>query len=102
MCISHVGALHKKSLFLKYGLFNTSYKSSSDYDFLLRCGYGLKAKYNDAIMAEVLVGGISNSSHALYETYQIHLENGVNYFQATLIFFIAHLKRIPRKLFYKY
>jgi glycosyltransferase involved in cell wall biosynthesis len=58
-CIAHVGSLHHKTLFEKKGLFDTSYKSAGDYDFLLRCYDIIYPLYINKVTAKVRIGGIS-------------------------------------------
>jgi len=77
MTISHCGALHHRSLFERYGLFDTSYSSSSDYEFLMRCGRQLDSLFVDAITVDMLVGGVSGTGYtALLETYRIQRKYG--------------------------
>ena len=45
MNIAHVGALHHRSLFDRYGFFDCTYRSSADYEFLMRCGERLRSLY---------------------------------------------------------
>lgn len=60
-CIAHVGSLHHKSLFIQKGYFDTSFKITGDYDFLLRCYDIIKATFISEITAKVREGGISDS-----------------------------------------
>jgi glycosyltransferase involved in cell wall biosynthesis len=76
MTIGHSGALHHRSLFEKHGLFDTSYSSSSDYEFLMRCRGQLEALFVDAVTADMLVGGASNAYAGLFETYRIQKKYG--------------------------
>jgi hypothetical protein len=59
-CISHVGSLHKKSLFLSTGLFNTGYRIAGDYDFLLRSYKIIRPFYYSELTAKTRIGGISD------------------------------------------
>ena len=54
----------KKELYLKYGLFNTSFKISADYELMLRFLFnnGLSAVYLPQTLIKMRVGGVSNSS----------------------------------------
>jgi glycosyltransferase involved in cell wall biosynthesis len=60
MCIPHVGAMHRRSLFEQHGKFDESFRIAGDYEFLLR-----ELKDNDAsfiqegIVAAMRLGGIS-------------------------------------------
>lgn len=62
MNVAHVGSLHHRSLFRKYGLFDTAYKISGDYELLLRPREELRAIFINKITANMNVGGISSSS----------------------------------------
>ena len=54
MTIPHVGAMHNKEFFKKYGLFNTSYKIAADYELLLRANNNLKCKKVDKILIKMV------------------------------------------------
>jgi len=59
MTVAHVGALHHRTLFEKYGLFDESYRIAGDYEFLLRVGFGIRGAY---IAEDVILmgsGGVS-------------------------------------------
>jgi glycosyltransferase involved in cell wall biosynthesis len=74
MTICHPGSLHHKSLFLKYGYFDISYKLSADYEFLVRCLSSLNATFIPDNMVNILDGGISSYSfEGLIETKNIKL-----------------------------
>lgn len=97
MGIAHVGALHRRSLFAEYGLFDTSYSSAADYEFLMRCGENLNAIYLDDITADALIGGISNSYKSMYEGYLIQKRYGGG-ISAKFAFWFACVKRFIRPL----
>lgn len=69
MCVAHVGSLHKNELFLKYGKFNTNYKITGDYEFLLRANDKLEAGFLNQITAKMQIGGISVNNNSFFETY---------------------------------
>lgn len=96
MTIAHPGAFHSKSLFEKHGLFDTTYSSAADYEFLMRCGSSLRALYLNIVTAEMLVGGISNGYKGMVETYAIQRRYGVNYFPAKFRLWIACAKAYIR------
>ena len=69
-CTAQAGALHNKALYKRLGNYDTTYKSSGDYEFLLRAGKELKAGYVDEVTILMSIGGISNSSLLpIWETY---------------------------------
>jgi len=54
----------KKSVYEKYGLYNTQFNSASDYDMILRLlyKYKMKVEYIPSILVKMRMGGASNSS----------------------------------------
>lgn len=77
MNVSHVGALHNRRLYETYGYYDTSFKICGDYELLLRPKCKLKAKFIDAIVADMAVGGVSYGPRALIETRDAKLKNKV-------------------------
>lgn len=59
MTICHPGALHRRDLFARFGRFDTGYRISADYEFLLRLPPDLRTLHLDAPLVEVRDGGIS-------------------------------------------
>lgn len=100
MSISHVGAMHHKSLFDSFGLFSQDFRSSSDYEFLLRCREFIRPIFLNEVTVKILPGGISNSYEAIYETYLIHLKYHAKV-KARFYYFIAIFKLFIRKNFLK-
>ena len=99
MCTSHVGAIHNINLFKEEGLFSTDYKICSDYELLLRKGNKLKAGFVDRIQAEMLVGGLSESIKAIYETAIIKVKlKTVHPFYAITDFLYASVKFMVKSL----
>lgn len=49
MTVSHVGSLHNRALYTKYGTYNTNYKIAGDYEFLLRIGSNLNYSFIDYV-----------------------------------------------------
>jgi glycosyltransferase involved in cell wall biosynthesis len=76
LSVAYCGALHHRSLFEKFGTFDSSFKSSGDYDFLLRVGSNLSALYCNRVLCVMNSGGISNSSILpIIETAKAKLKN---------------------------
>jgi glycosyltransferase involved in cell wall biosynthesis len=73
----HVGTMHKRSLFERYGEFDTSYRSAGDYDFLLRVGGKLQAAFIPDVTVKMSSGGASDSVSGLYEARQAKIRRGV-------------------------
>lgn len=94
MCTTHVGALHSRSLFDRYGAFNSSYRIAGDYELLLRAKINLKTCFTDKVVAMMLSGGISQRSHqVLYEAMRAKLENrAVSKITAKWDFMVAYFK----------
>ena len=75
----HVGCFHSVNLFEKYGAFDSSYKSSGDYELLLRPKNNLHTSFLNKVTAKMRVGGISsvNLYQAINETYKAKINNGI-------------------------
>ena len=97
MNIAHVGALHKRKLFEEFGYFDTQYKSSADYDFLMRCGLTIRPLYVDKVTATMLNGGVSNGYSAIRETYSIHKKFGVGV-RSRFYYLLSCAKRFLRPI----
>jgi glycosyltransferase involved in cell wall biosynthesis len=80
MCIPHQGVFHKRSLFNRFGNFNTEYRISSDYDFIRRINLDQNIYYMGLIVSCMHVGGISsdqkNTFVRLEEIRQINKKHG--------------------------
>ena len=57
--VCHPGLLHRRSLFLTHGMFDTRYKIAGDLDFLLRLPEDMKTMHVDADSVIVEAAGIS-------------------------------------------
>lgn len=70
--VNHSGLLYRHALFERYGNFDERYRSSGDYEFLIRVGQRLRFDFLDMVVSDYIVGGISSSSTMpLRETYQV-------------------------------
>lgn len=97
MTIAHVGALHRKRLFEIHGQFDTTFKSSADYDFFIRCGENLKTHYLKQVTALMLKGGVSSGYGGIYETFLIQKNNNPGAI-TRIRYWIACVKRFARSL----
>jgi glycosyltransferase involved in cell wall biosynthesis len=97
MTIAHVGALHNKVLFEKYGFFDMAYSSSADYEFFMRCGGDLKTLFLDVVTADMLAGGICNGYKSLHETYLVQRKYNLGIL-AMYAYLIACSKRFFSRL----
>jgi glycosyltransferase involved in cell wall biosynthesis len=59
MTVCHPGALHRRDLFERFGVFDTSYRISADYEFLLRLPSSLRTLFIDHPLVDVADGGVS-------------------------------------------
>lgn len=75
--IVHVGSMHKRILFEKKGNFDISYKSSGDYDFLLRCYDIITPYFLPKLTINVRIGGISRKFNLkiLKESLSLKIKN---------------------------
>lgn len=76
MNVAHVGSLHNKALYEKYGVYDTSYQICADYELLLRPRASLRAGFVDVATVNMSVGGASDSVAALYETERAKVISG--------------------------
>jgi glycosyltransferase involved in cell wall biosynthesis len=65
MTVAHVGSLHRRDLYARYGKYDTSFRIVGDYEFLLRVGNNLQAGFVDVVTATMGDGGISNKQAPL-------------------------------------
>lgn len=59
MTICHPGALHRRDLFARFGLFDTRYRIVGDYEFILRLPANLRTHHIDAVLVDISDGGVS-------------------------------------------
>jgi glycosyltransferase involved in cell wall biosynthesis len=103
MTVAHPGALHSKRLFQRYGNFDTTYKIVGDYEFLLRPGISLKARYMDKVTVLMSEEGVSDSPAAIMEHYRATTTTGKYPKHKALVNIIIvnvkfRLKKLARKL----
>lgn len=67
MRVAHVGALHNKLLFKKYGTFDNNYKIAGDYELLLRPKHELKASYMDKVTVLMRQAGLSSTNTVVFK-----------------------------------
>ena len=69
---AHVASLHhKKNLFGSIGYYNLNYKICADYELLLRKKNSLKSYFFKTKIAKMKVGGMSFTTNAIKEIYEI-------------------------------
>ena len=69
MSVSHGSALHSKRLFQEVGLFDLNFKICGDYELLLRKKLNTKFVEREILMMQI--GGMSNSTKGLIDTYRV-------------------------------
>lgn len=80
LCTGHNAALHNRSLYEKYGLYDEKFRSAGDYEFLLRAGSDLNTCYIDYVTSKMNLGGVSNRSYKpLIEAYYAKRRNSTNH-----------------------
>jgi glycosyltransferase involved in cell wall biosynthesis len=82
MTTIHVGTMQRRTLFERYGSFDSSYRSAADYEFLLRAGDGLRAAFMPTTTVVMRAGGASDSTAGLYETRDVKVQRGVRSYRA--------------------
>lgn len=102
MNTAHVGSLHSKNFFDRYGLYNLNFKIVGDYEMLLRANKNLRAGFLDQITAKMQTGGISNlGAGSFNEVLQAKvITNARSPFLARYDFIIARLKFALKKLLF--
>jgi len=65
--IPHIGCWHRRRLFDTFGNFDSNYKVSGDYEWLLRVGAQLKVSFTSLVLLDVPVGGISDSNEQVFK-----------------------------------
>jgi glycosyltransferase involved in cell wall biosynthesis len=101
MNVAHVGSLHNRKLFEKYGMYNTNYKICGDYELLLRARSELKAVFLNSTTVNMSIGGASDNSSALSEMARAKVGSGRrNYLLSRFDLIMATIKLRMRKLFW--
>jgi glycosyltransferase involved in cell wall biosynthesis len=78
--ISHPSCFVAKKVYDKFGCFDTKYRSSADYEFMLRlraAGEEVAFKPVNQLIANFRLGGISSSDRGVIETAGIRLNHGL-------------------------
>jgi glycosyltransferase involved in cell wall biosynthesis len=84
--ISHPTCFVRKSVYEKVGVFDTQYKISADYDFLLRCiRQNSSFYYIPAVLTCFRVGGMSSSCASNIEGYKIMKIHQTGHHRAVII-----------------
>lgn len=94
-CIAHVGSLHSRELFNMNGQFDTAFRISGDYDFLLRCLTFIKPYFTPVQTAKIREGGISGRQifKVASETLKAKTNNNI---RSTLMCYLDFVKMIVK------
>ena len=103
MTIAHVGCFHNKEYFIKYGLFNETYKIAGDYELLLRAKDHLKTYWINELT--VIMGNEGISNHQIkkvyFETTKAKIETANStIFIAKMDYYVWMIKYQIKKLLY--
>lgn len=97
MVFPHVSMLYRKSLFELVGLFNASFNVSGDQEHLIRIFLGNhKIIRTDFVLANVLMGGVSNGLDANREYKRAAIIHGQSRIKANFIYFTQAVKYMMR------
>jgi glycosyltransferase involved in cell wall biosynthesis len=103
MTVAHPGSLHSKRLFEKYGLFDTGYKITGDYELLLRPKSQLKSLYMPHVTVLMSEGGASDSIASVKEQTRASIATGgASTYQASLNFWVIYIKFTLKKFFRRF
>lgn len=77
--ITHPTCFVTKRLYADFGIFNTDYKYSADYEFMLRVYHSGKVEFTPVyeLISNYALGGASSSKAAYMETQQLYYQYGV-------------------------
>lgn len=95
--LAHVMAAHRRQWIIDAGMFDTYFRSSGDYDFLLRCRQTMTVQQVDAVLAYVEDGGISRRAWwPFFETRDARRRNGMSWLLANGLLLRALIGRLGR------
>lgn len=85
MPMAHVMSAHRRCWLIENGAFDEGYKSSGDYDFILRMRLSIRVAESKKIFAYVEDNGVSRrSTMPIYEAYRAKKNNGVGYISSVI------------------
>lgn len=71
MLIAHGATLHKKQLYVDYGLYSLDFKICADYEFLFRKGFSIRSLHMPLSTLLFATGGASDGVKAFKESFRI-------------------------------
>jgi glycosyltransferase involved in cell wall biosynthesis len=75
-CIAHVGSMHRRTLYDRFGIYDTSFGTASDYEFLLRSRGSLKTAFMPNITVMMRAGGMTDARGALADATRAKIVTG--------------------------
>ena len=76
MCTAHVGSMHRRSLYHRVGIYDTSYRISGDYELLLRAQSRLSTAYMHIPTVVMRAGGVGDLRIAYLEEARAKVATG--------------------------
>jgi glycosyltransferase involved in cell wall biosynthesis len=76
MCTAHVGSMHRRRMYDRLGIYDTSYRSAADYELLLRARHQLIAAYLPRTTVLMRAGGVSDDARAFHEAARAKVSTG--------------------------
>ena len=76
MCVSHVGSMHRRSLYDRLGTYDTSFGSAADYELLLRARDSLKTAYMPVTTVMMRADGMSDDRNAFADATRAKILTG--------------------------
>ena len=102
MNIPHQSVFHRAEVFIKFGLFDTTFKYAGDYDFLLRVLLRYPPNYMNIIVAGYrFTGGSSRAMSALKVQKEYRLAQLKNSYPLTFSWVIGYLRTLVRLIIWK-
>jgi len=99
MCMAHVGSMHRRSLFDRLGIYDSSFGTAADYELLLRARGSLKTAYMPNITVTMRAGGMTESRASLADATRAKIvTGGRNTMLAKMEYCIANAKFMLRPL----
>ena len=99
MCMAHVGSMHRRTLFDRLGVYDSSFGTAADYELLLRARASLKTAYMPVVTVMMRAGGMTESRISLADATRAKiLTGGRNLLLAKMEHYIANAKFALRPL----
>ena len=98
MPIPHAGLIVKKNVFNEIGGFDLRFKTSSDFDFIIKLLKGnYRGVYNIKSLLNFYMGGASQTYNCVIENHKVHLRHFNNYIFIYLACLLDNLRYLKSK-----